>query len=237
MMDRRHLIGLSTGMVSGLAATALAEVPGAGSAAQASSSASGVLITPPEDLMREHGVLKRVLLIFRESIRVIDHGGSVPRQEVEAGARIIREFIQGYHELLEERYIFPRLAHAGVATGTVTELHVQHGCGRMLISRVLAAVSKPRHLNARGRQRLAGMLRAFVHMYEPHEAREDTVIYPAFRQLVSNSEFVELAEIIHEQGERRFGPTGFHDFVDRCAGIEKRLGIYDLSKFTAHPHP
>jgi hypothetical protein len=28
-----------------------------------------VPVTPPEDLMREHGVLKRILLIYREGIR------------------------------------------------------------------------------------------------------------------------------------------------------------------------
>ena len=29
-------------------------------------------VSPPEDLMREHGILKRVLLVYEEAIRRID---------------------------------------------------------------------------------------------------------------------------------------------------------------------
>ncbi|WP_222708901.1 hypothetical protein [Nonomuraea sp. C10] len=39
-----------------------------------------VPVTPPEDLMREHGVLKRILLIYREGIRRINAGEPVPAQ-------------------------------------------------------------------------------------------------------------------------------------------------------------
>jgi hypothetical protein len=39
-----------------------------------------VSVTPPEDLMREHGVLKRVLLIYREGIRRLQAGDQAPAQ-------------------------------------------------------------------------------------------------------------------------------------------------------------
>jgi hypothetical protein len=35
-------------------------------------------VAPPEDLMREHGVLKRVLLVYREVIRRVDAHEEVP---------------------------------------------------------------------------------------------------------------------------------------------------------------
>ena len=35
-------------------------------------------VAPPEDLMREHGVLKRVLLVYEEAIRRIDGKKDVP---------------------------------------------------------------------------------------------------------------------------------------------------------------
>ena len=34
----------------------------------------------------------------------------------------------------------------------------------------------------------------FVRMYEPHEAREDTVLFPQFRKIVSKHEYDALGE-------------------------------------------
>ena len=39
-------------------------------------------------------------------------------------------------------------------------------------------------------------MQAFVRMYEPHEAREDTVISPAFRQVVPAAELASLGRRI-----------------------------------------
>ena len=37
------------------------------------------------------------------------------------------------------------------------------------------------------RANLRRLLHPFVRMYEPHEAREDTVLFPAFRKIVSEA--------------------------------------------------
>src|ERR1035441_804593 len=47
-----------------------------------------------EDLMREHGILKRVLLIYDEVIRRIDTRQDFPPQTVTDSANIIRRFIE-----------------------------------------------------------------------------------------------------------------------------------------------
>jgi metallophosphoesterase superfamily enzyme len=73
---------------------------------------------------------------------------------------------------------------------------------------------------------------AFIRMYEPHEAREDTVVFPALREVMPAKEFRDLAETFEDEEHRRFGPTGFQSVVDKVADIEKRLGIYELSQFT-----
>ena len=69
-------------------------------------------------------------------------------------------------------------------------------------------------------------------MYEPHEAREDTVVFPALRDVLPAQKFRELAEIFEDEEHKRFGPAGFEGVVDKVADIEKSLGIYDLSQFT-----
>jgi hypothetical protein len=59
-------------------------------------------VSPVEDLMREHGVLKRVLLIYEEGLRRLDAKQDVPLKALADGARIIRSFIEDYHGKLEE---------------------------------------------------------------------------------------------------------------------------------------
>jgi hypothetical protein len=74
--------------------------------------------------------------------------------------------------------------------------------------------------------------RAGIRMYNPHEAREDTVLFPAFRQIVSEREYDPLGEDFEKKEHELFGEKGFQGMVDKVAGIEKKLGIYDLAQFT-----
>ena len=69
-------------------------------------------------------------------------------------------------------------------------------------------------------------------MYSPHEAREDTVLFPAFKKIVSGNEYDSLGEEFEDKEHELFGQDGFEMMVNKVAGIEKRVGIYDLSKFT-----
>lgn len=69
-------------------------------------------------------------------------------------------------------------------------------------------------------------------MYNPHEAREDTVLFPAFRKLVSPNEYSSLGEEFEKKEHALFGDKGFEAIVDRVAAIEKTLGIFDMAQFT-----
>ena len=75
-------------------------------------------------------------------------------------------------------------------------------------------------------------MRQFIRMYNPHEAREDAVLFPAFHKIVTPHEFDSLGEDFEKKENELFGADGFEKMVNKVAGIEKRLGIYDLSQFT-----
>lgn len=72
-------------------------------------------------------------------------------------------------------------------------------------------------------------------MYEPHETREDTVLFPAFKEIVSKNEYDSLGEDFEKKEHQLFGEGGFEKKVEEVAGIEKSLGIYDLAQFTPKP--
>ncbi len=187
-------------------------------------------VSTNEDLMREHGVLKRVLLVYGEIIRRIRANQEFPPQAVTDSANIIRKFIEEYHEKLEENYLFPRFRKAGKLVDLVDILQTQHQAGRRVTDRVLVTV--PSLKTKEERDKLAGDLHAFIRMYAPHEAREDTVLFPALHQVVSRSEYDTLGEKFDKIERQTFGGDGFDIYVDKIAAIEKQLGIYDLAQFT-----
>src|SRR5579871_6049349 len=55
-----------------------------------------------EDLMREHGLLNRVLLIYEELIRRIDADDQLPMGPFKQAVEIIKSFVEDYHEKMEE---------------------------------------------------------------------------------------------------------------------------------------
>ena len=66
--------------------------------------------------MREHGVLKRVLLCYREMTPRIQAGGPLDARDLHDAALIIHDYIEGFHEGLEEGYVFPRLIREPAST-------------------------------------------------------------------------------------------------------------------------
>src|SRR5438552_10527252 len=84
-------------------------------------------VGPP---MREHGVLKRVLLIYGEVFRRIDAKQDFPPEALADAAGIIRSFVEDYHEKLEEDFLFPRFEKANQLVDLVKVLRTQHQAGR-----------------------------------------------------------------------------------------------------------
>lgn len=189
-------------------------------------------VSPAEDLMREHGVLKRVLLVYGEAIRRIDANQDLDTGVVMDSAKIIRSFIEDYHEKLEENFLFPRFKKAGKLTDLVDVLLQQHQGGRRLTDLTMQFATNQALKNTEDRWKLGDSLRQFIRMYNPHEAREDTVLFPEFRKIVSKNEYDSLGEDFEKKEHELFGEDGFEKMVDKVAGIEKQLGIYDLAQFT-----
>lgn len=223
-VSRRGVLLGGSGLLVGAAATEGANlaIGGPGPSKQ---------LTPGEDLMREHGVLKRILLTYRNVLERQAAGRPVPTAAVHDGATMIHDYIEGFHEGLEEAYVFPPLRQAGQLVTTVDTLLVQHARGRRLTARVLDTTSAA-NLTAAANVQLASDLTAFVRMYEPHEAREDTVVFPALRELLSASRLRALADTFVAEAARQFGPDAFTDMVARVAAIEETLGIANLAEFT-----
>jgi hemerythrin-like domain-containing protein len=189
-------------------------------------------VNATEDLMREHGLLNRVLLIYEEGIRRLG-AGTLPSADVfSAAARIVERFIENYHEKLEEEQVFPRMEKAGKLVDLTRVLQEQHAAGRKLTSEILKDAKTTQLKEKTKRESLAHSIYTFIRMYRPHEAREDTVLFPAFHSLFTEAEFDKLGDEFERREHQVLGEGGFEGILKEVAQLEKMLGIYDLSVFT-----
>lgn len=185
-----------------------------------------------EDLMREHGVLNRILLIYEEGLRRLRSKEDVPPEVFHKPAQLVRKFVEDYHEKLEENFIFPEFEKQKKLIDLVKVLREQHHAGRIVTDVVLRVAVADQFGKPDAQQEMVRAIRSFIRMYRPHEAREDTVLFPALHKIVPAKRLEELGEKFEKEEDRLFGEEGFEKTVDQVATIEKQLGIYDLAKFT-----
>jgi hemerythrin-like domain-containing protein len=152
-------------------------------------------VSATEDLMREHGVLRRTLIVYSElSERLRGSGGPVDP----AALADLREFGEQYHErMLEEQYIFPEVRKVGGPNEKLVEvLLAQHRCGRE-ITDYLYQISSSGQFSGQV-ESLSSALAGMARMYRAHAAWEDTIIFPAWKKTQSKQRLQDLAEKFEE---------------------------------------
>ncbi len=191
-------------------------------------------VTVNEDLMQEHGLLNRILLVYEEMAkRLVNRTeGSDDVNQLNKAANIIRTLLENHHEIMEETYIFPLLEEEGEYFDLVQVLRQQHLIGRQLTDFILQNSTNDAIQSDVIREALAIHLNWYVVMFRPHESREGTVILPRFRTLITDEDYKNLSHLVEEHEENLIGEGGFGRLIDDVAAIEMVLGIYDLSQFT-----
>jgi hemerythrin-like domain-containing protein len=194
-------------------------------------------VTATEDLMREHGILRRALLLYSEAAaRLRADAAAFDPRALAPAATLFQDFGETYHErMLEEQHVFPTVKSAGgPAAALVDVLEAQHRRGREITAYILGAAQRGK-LAGGDAATLATTLDAMVRMYRAHAAREDTVVFPAWKAALPEKRIEELGEEFEKIERRQFGGDGFDLARDRIEAAERALGIEDLGRFTAPP--
>ena len=197
-------------------------------------------VTATEDLMREHGVLRRASFVYREAAtRLRQDPNSVPPDVLEKTAQLVRVFGEDYHEKkLEEAFILPLIKKfRNPAEAYVDVLVAQHARGREITDYVMS-VTKSDRLSSNTASVLVTALESFARMYDFHSAIEDTIVFPAWKSSLGESELDELGAKFEEIEADHFGDDdGFESAVERMNEIEASMGLSDLGAFTAPAPP
>lgn len=155
---------------------------------------NGEDISPAEDLMREHGVLDRIMLIYEACKLHLLNGEKFPGDILSNSASIVKGFIEEYHEKLEEDFLFPRFEKANHLTDLVRVLRDQHTTGRKITGQIISSGKVSAPANPEAIQKLVSLIDEFNRMYRPHKAREDTVLFPELRKIIPAKEYFALGD-------------------------------------------
>jgi hemerythrin-like domain-containing protein len=196
-------------------------------------------VTATEDLMREHGVIRRALLVYYEVVpKLRQNPASVDAAALQQAAKLFRTFGEDYHErMLEEQHIFPLIRKQGPELKHYADiLTAQHQRGREVTDYVLAVTNGGKISTAHA-EPLAKVFETFVLMYENHAAREDTIVFPAWKKNFTDKQLDEIGDQFEDIEHKMFGKDGFEDAENKISAIEQTLGFADLAQFTPPPPP
>ncbi len=242
-LNRRGAAALAAAVATGTLVLRGGMVPPAGAKEEKQSREEdqdddGKDVSATEDLMREHGILRRTLIVYSElSDQLRRPSTTIDPRALADAARLFREFGEDYHEhILEEQYVFPEVRKRGGPDEKLVEiLLVQHERGREITDYLFRVGTGGQIGNET--EHLAKALADMSRMYQAHTAWEDTVIFPAWKKAQPKGRLDELAERFEDIEHERFGKDGFDEALERIGRVEQAFGLADLSAYTAPPTP
>ena len=238
--DRRRILRDSAVLGFALAAASLPNLGELSCAAPAPKIAQKEPeVTATEDLMREHGVIRRALLVYTETApKLRQNPSAIDPLALRNNAKLFRTFAEDFHEkMLEEPHIFPVVRKMGGKLQSYADILIQqHQRGREITNYILAVTAGAK-IAAVHAEPLARAFEGLVRMYENHAAREDTIIFPAWKTNFSGKQLDEVSDQFEAIEHKMFGKDGFEDAQKAISDIEARLGLSDLAQFTPPPPP
>ncbi|HTY91404.1 MAG TPA: hemerythrin domain-containing protein [Methanocella sp.] len=190
--------------------------------------------SPMEDLMREHGVIERIFLIYQRILEKSITGQEIDISVINRASHIVDRYISNHHEHNEENYIFPKFREANYIVELVDTLEHQHDVSRELNHQIMDLSSQSADISQEDLVRLLDRCGMFINMYLPHISRENTILFPTFFDIVSNEYIQEVKERMEDEEEQVLGDTGFRGLIGRVSELEKKIGCYELSQYTAY---
>lgn len=194
-----------------------------------------VEFSPIEDLMEEHSILRRALMIYEECIRRMNIGEDFDPNLLVETTNVIKVIIIYHHALLEHEHIFPRFRQADKYVEMCDILTDQHGAADGQEQIILQHANRDSINNPETREILINALQKSIRVFRPHVDQEDTEMFPEFKNVVTPYEFYELGKKFKEIEYQKWGENGHRQMVDKIINVEKALGINDLASFTPKP--
>lgn len=183
---------------------------------------SNIAIPLTEDLMREHGILERLLLIYEEIATRLDYGMRFSPEALIKTTRLIRDFMQDYHERYEKAYLFDKFRQADKSTELVKTFEQYHKIGRNLIDEITLQAKSQDHF---GKYELAETIRRFVRVCRAHKAHEETLLFPSIGLVMTDKEHDEYGKEYEKRERELLDKNGFTAVIKEIDELERMLKV------------
>jgi hemerythrin-like domain-containing protein len=192
------------------------------------------VIEPTEELMHQHGVLRRIARLFGLAADRLAAGDSLPRSSVLGAAALFREFGTNHHERkLEEGYVFPDLQRLDSRWESVTQVLIdQHRRGEEILDFVMSVVDR-QPLSREDVDALAQSLRGFKQMHEYHTAVEESALFPTWKSIAGQQHYLQVQQAFSTIARDNYGREGIAGAAKQIASLEQAMGAPELADMTA----
>ena len=174
-----------------------------------------------EDLMKEHALVTRILIIYDKCVEILSESPILSTISiVKQTAQIVRNFVENYHEYIEETYIFPLFSNDKKYDILIKELIHQHTISREITSSIITDIE-----NIENIKNVIDNIKKFNKIYVAHINVEDLSLIKNVRSHISEDEFIKLSKKFDEIEDEKLGKHGFKKILKELILIEHKLGI------------
>lgn len=162
----------------------------------------------------EHHSVAAVLHALQHLVGTAQRGEStLDSRLVRSALYYLRAFPEALHEPKEEAYLFPRLrGRSPELDRTLDEVQSQHARAGTLLDTLDDEIEAYERQQPRSPERLREAIETLAAGYRRHMKTEETVILPAAREHLSESDWKEIAEAFGRNGDPRFDAEDDADF-------------------------
>lgn len=187
--------------------------------------------SPPEDLMLDHAVAERLLLIYQEGTRRMRAKESVDARVFHETAELVRKVVEDYHQKREEAHILGQFGEHAELAALAKTLREQHGIARKLTDKILEASTAERFAGGDGRRVVGLSCEAYVRMYRPHMAMESTELFQTLYEVVPEKKLDNIAAQFQKLEQQTFDEGGLDKVLADVERLEKELHIDTLESY------
>ena len=187
---------------------------------------SGTL-EPIEELMDEHRVIERVLGIIEIAADLLDDDETVDPELFVDIVDFLSTFADKCHHSKEEKHLFAKMQECGASgeVGPIAVMLREHQDGRAHV-RKMAELSQKKMTKA-NKAAMAKASRAYVELLSQHIRKEDNVLYPMAKQILSGEDMKDLEKSFSEVEEKIMGPGVHEKFHRKIEEWDKKYGRPD----------
>lgn len=184
-------------------------------------------ISPTEELCIEHSMVDRIMLAMDHTLKMAGNKNSGLSPILKACGGL-KQLFDEHHMKLEEEEVYPKFEDDRVLGQLTRDLREQHNEARRMIDRMkeLAGGDKP------DVEELRRVFMDFHNMVMAHDAREETVLFPAMEGTWSDEELNDLKEAEESGEEELFGEDADEKIYKMLGDIESASGIESVADFT-----